>query len=260
MRYVKIFLLTLQQVFEQRARSFVWFLLSLFGPVLMILFWRGAAISKTSLSVISSYYFLLIIGGSLLMSHSEENIALIDIQEGRLATYLLKPFSYFISKWLEELPYRILQGSFGLITLLIFAVFLHIPFSSFPKNYLDIFLSLIIVILAITMAQTYKMCLGFISFWTTDAYGIFQFSEMLIFVFAGFIVPLFLFPVQIAIISYILPFSYMIYFPVAAFIGIFSTFQLTQIIFLQLAWISILGLFYRWLWNRGVKAFVGVGQ
>lgn len=260
MRYVKIFLLTFQDVFQERARSFVWFLLSLFGPLMMILFWRGANISSASFTAISSYYFFLVVGASLLMSHSEENIALIDIQEGRLVTYLLKPLPYFILKWIEELPYRLLQGAFGITTVVLFFIIFHIHLSIMRLNVANILLSIVIIALAISLVQTYKMCLGFISFWTMDTYGIFQFSEMIIFVFAGFIVPLSFYPTPVALISYILPFSYMIYFPVASVAGFFSTNQLLLIVLGQSIWIILFSLLYKILWKNGVKAFTGVGQ
>lgn len=260
MRYANIFFLNFQSVFQERARSFVWFLLSLFGPVLMILFWRGADISKTALSVISSYYFILIVGSSFLMSHSEENISLIDIQEGRMSSYLLKPFIYFSLKWMEEIPYRLLQGSFGVMILISFMVVLHIHISSHVSGILNIILSALIVLLGVTISQVYKTCLGFISFWTTDAYGMFQLSELLIYIFAGYIVPISFFPHNIAIFAYLLPFAYIIYFPVASVAGFFTTNQLFLILLGQFLWLSLLSLVYKILWERGIKIFTGVGQ
>lgn len=259
MRYAKILFLNFQQVFEERTRSFIWFLLSLYGPLLMILFWRGAN-TVISFSAISSYYFLLVIGGSLLMSHSEENIALIDIQEGRLGNYILKPFKYFFAKWMEEIPYRLLQSSFGVVTLILFLFVLHIHISSFVSGVFNIVITFLLIIGGIVLAQIYKTCLGFIAFWMTDAYGVFQISEMLIFVFAGYIVPLFLFPHTIEFIAYILPFSYMIYFPVAAFTGLFTLGQLVLILLGQLFWIGCFSLLYTFMWKKGLKMFTGVGQ
>lgn len=259
MRYAKILFLNFQSIFEERTRSFVWFLLSLYGPLLMILFWRGAN-TTISFSSIASYYFLLVIGGSLLMSHSEENIALIDIQEGRLGNYILKPMMYFFAKWAEEVPYRLLQGSFGIVALVLFTLIFHIHISLIIFGFFNFLLTILLVLGAMVLAQLYKTCLGFIAFWMTDAYGIFQVSEMLIFVFAGYIVPLFLFPRLFEVISYILPFSFMIYFPVAAASGLLTTSQLLLVMLGQACWIAIFIFFYILLWKNGLKIFTGVGQ
>lgn len=260
MRYVRVFLLTFQHVLEERTRSFVWFVISIINPLIMLLFWRGANISQGAFSAISSYYFLLMIGGSLLMSHSEENVGLLDIQEGRLGSYLLKPFTYFISKWLEELPYRLLQGTFGITTVLLFILVFHIKLSILSLNILNILLCLLIIIAGICLAQVYKMCLAFICFWTTDVYGIFQLPEILIFILSGYILPISFYPHSIAIIAYILPFTYIIYFPVASVAGFFSTMQLLLILSGQIAWLGIFAIVYKVLWRNGVKAFTGVGQ
>lgn len=260
MRYVRIFLLILQEVFEQRTRSLVWFVISLINPLLMLLFWRGANLSTSSFSFISSYYFILMIGGSLLMSHSEESIALIDIQEGKLATYLLKPLTYFGFKWLAELPCRVLQGSFGVATVILLSFLFHLKLLLISPYFINILLVICIILAAISLAQVYKMCLGFVSFWTTDVYGIFQFSEMLSLIFAGVILPLSFYPHVVSIIAYILPFAYIIYFPVAAVVGLFTTNQLFFILCGQIIWIGILFFIYKMMWRRGVKIFTGVGQ
>lgn len=262
MRYAKILFLNFQRVFEERGRSLVWFLLSLFSPLLMILFWEGAKISGSQIqfSAISSYYLLLVVAGSLLMSHSEENVSMIDIQEGRLGSYLLKPFLYFFMKWFEELPYRFLQGSFGIIILIVFSLFFHIFISSFVTGFFNIFFIVLIILASVVLAQIYKMCLGFISFWLTDAYGFFQLSEMLLFIFAGYIVPLSLYPSQVAVVAYSLPFAYMMYFPVAAVEGMFTSSQLLLILLGQGVWIFLGVFIYNFLWRQGVKEFTGVGQ
>jgi len=260
MKYLRIFLLTLQEVFEQRARSFVWFVLSCVNPVIMILFWRGARVSSSTFSLVSSYFLFLMIGASILMSHSDESVAFLDIQQGRLSSYLLKPIGYFTFKWLAELPYRALQGSFGLLLVTIFTFIYHIHLSVININVVNISLLLCIIIASVALAQIYKMCLGFISFWTTDVYGILQFSEMLMFIFAGYIVPVGFYPSGIKLISYFLPFAYMIYFPVAGVAGFFKTNELIWILFGQLVWIGLLSLLYRRLWTMGIKLFTAVGQ
>jgi len=194
------------------------------------------------------------------MSHAEENVSLIDIQEGRLGSYLLKPFLYFFLKWFEEVPNRLLQGGFGVLTLILVVLILHVHINIIFSGFINSVLILLIIFGAVLLAQLYKMNLAFITFWVTDAGGFFQLSEMLLFIFAGYIVPLSLYPTQVAAIAYILPFSYMIYFPVAAVEGIFSVVQLCSILLAQVLWVGIFVLFYKFLWNKGINQFTGVGQ
>jgi ABC-2 type transport system permease protein len=143
---------------------------------------------------------------------------------------------------------------------LLFSWLFHIKLTTISLNVVSILLIAINVLLAISLAQLFKVCLGFISFWTTDSYGIFQLSEMLMFVLGGYIAPLSFYPSIVATISYFLPFPYMIYFPIAALAGFYSLQQLLLIAAGQLVWIIILTFIYKIMWRKGLRLFTGVGQ
>ena len=120
MSLLNIFFLHLQQVLHHRLRSLVWFFIPLMNNLTLILFWSGALKNSTpsanwTMSSVTTYYFLLTIAGAMLSSHIEEDIASTDIQQGNLVRYLLRPFPYYWIKFIEEIPFRILQGSYGII-------------------------------------------------------------------------------------------------------------------------------------------------
>ena len=126
MKYARIFFFHLQDAIEERSRMIVWFLISLINPMVYLLFWRGAYLNLEESTVgwqfssFASYYFLLVIASSFLLVHIEEYIAYFDIERGYLANQLLKPVSYFWYHFFHELPYRVVQGSFGLLVFLLF--------------------------------------------------------------------------------------------------------------------------------------------
>jgi len=119
MRYVRMLLIHFEDALAERSRSFVWFLIALINPLMLLLFWRGAILEKPdaygqwNIPSIMSYYLLLIIAGAFLQVHIDEKIAYSDIQQGQLANYLTRPFSYLLWNFFIELPYRVIQGSFG---------------------------------------------------------------------------------------------------------------------------------------------------
>ncbi len=228
----------------------------------MLLFWRGALNDNTqgvTLSSITSYYFLLVIAGSLLTSHIEEGVAEIDIQEGKLSQYIIRPYSYYWLKTCEELPYRLLQGGYGLLTCLIF-VFIFGNFLTLEHDPVHLILSVIIAVMAFLMSFTYKMILGFVAFWTTDTGGFFQLMEITTIIFAGYLMPFELMPTYITKISFAMPFAYMIYFPVTAFQGKYNTSMLLNTIGIQIIWLLIFYVIYKWMWVNGLKKFTAIGQ
>ncbi len=263
MRYVRIFLLHFQYVFERRGVSLVWFLIALFDPLIFLFFWKSVltkgSINGWSLSSVASYYFLLIIASAMLMSHIEDDVAHEDIEQGQLVKYIIKPFSYYWINFIREIPYRLLQGFFGIIVCLFF-VNLFGQFFTISSNIFIILLSFITVIFAFMLSHVFKMVLGLTAFWFTDARGFYSFIDIAITIFAGYILPLDLMPDTISRIAKALPFSYMIYYPVISFQGKLPLLGVVYVICNQLLWIGIFAMLYRFLWNKGIRKFTGMGQ
>lgn len=265
MKYAKIILLHFENLLEHRSRSFVWFLVSAIGCLIYVLFWLAATQGKkeiipswSSFKIIS-YYLFLLIASVFLTSHIEEDVAKEDIREGLLTKYLLKPFSYYWIKFFEELPYRVLQGFYGVIVLLILYLFFGKIFV-LTNDFLIIILSIIIMIFAYFLFFTYKIIIGLIAFWLIDIGGFLQLQEMFILVFAGYVIPLEFLPKWLENIANILPFSYMIYYPIISFEGKLVHSQLIWIILFQAIWLFILILIYNFLWKKGLQKYSAVGQ
>ncbi len=264
MRYLRIFALHFQEAFALRSRSIVWFFIALLNPLVYFLFWRGAyagnqvPVSAWTLPALATYYFLLVIAGSLLIVHIEEDVAHWDIQQGGLSRYLLKPFSYIRLKFFEELPWRMIQGFFGVI---IFAVFwmLFGSFVTVAHTASAILFAICIAFLGYIISFIFKMIVGISALWFTDYSGLQQLVEAVILIFAGMLMPLEFLPPVIRQIAFSLPFSYMIYFPLVAFQGKLTAMESVRTIGIQIVWIVILFGIYQVLWKKGTRLFTGLG-
>ncbi len=107
---------------------------------------------------------------------------------------------------------------------------------------------------------TFKMALGLSAFWFTDVSGFYQLADAILIICAGYMIPLSLLPTWVSQITYALPFSYMLYFPIVALQGSLSQLQLLQIIFMQLMWTTVMSFLYSFLWRMGIRKFTGIGQ
>lgn len=265
MRYFRIFFIQFQRVIENRSRSIVWTLLALFNPLIYLCYWlavyksNGSIVGNWSLSEVTSYYILLSFGGSFLMAHIDETVALDDIYEGGLVRYLVRPFSYFWHLYFEELGWRIFQGGIGVVIFIIFSILFR-SLSTIVSSPLLILLTIISIILAYTLSFLFRMTLGFSAFWLTEFRGIQSVAEVILLVFAGLVVPLQFLPGLFRQISLILPFAYMIYYPILALQGKLDLLQMIKVLSIQVGWIIIFVGIYKLMWSRGVKLFTGVGQ
>jgi len=235
----------------------------LVNPAIYLFFWKGAttngAVAGWSFSTIAAYYFLVVIASSLLIVHIEEDIAYRDIKEGALVSYLMKPFSYIQRKFIEELPWRIAQGSFGLLVLVgvmvLFTGLLH--FSLTPTKFA---LGLCVVVLGYLVSFLFKMVVGISALWFTEYRGLSQLVEFSITIFSGIILPLEQYPDLFRQLAFSLPFSYMIYYPVMGMLGKLDENVLVFVLLRQIMWIIIFYMLYRWLWKKGLYKFTGLGQ
>ncbi len=264
MRYARIFSIYFQDALQYRSTSFIWFILALLNPLMVLLFWRGAFLSGTSpiegwtYPMIASYYLLLVVANTLLLCHIENDIARRDIQMGMLSSYLMKPFSYLIHKFFSELPWRAIQGFFALITILFFVFVLKINIHT-SSDVSTLLLSVLITVIAHFIGFLFKMIVGLSAFWVTDYSGLQQLIEVLTIIFAGFVMPLALFPTGIRAIATASPFAYMIYFPVIAFLGQLSLLELFQVVGGGLFWLTVFFCVYCILWEKGTRKFSGIG-
>lgn len=264
MRTVRILLLHCQHVLEYKLRSFVWFLHPIQNCLILVLFWLGAFSGKKeifgwTMSEITAYYFLLTIASSLLMSHIEDDVSDYDIKKGDLVKYLLRPYSYYWIKFFEEIPWRLLQGFYGLILLLFFLAILG-NFLQLKLTPLSIFSSSIIIVLAYFISFTYKIILGFTAFWFKDARGFYQLLEIVSIILCGGVIPLTLAPNYVRQIADLTPFPYMIYYPVTVFQGRYALDMTLKIIAAQFFWLALLLALKNLLWQKGIKSFTAVGQ
>jgi len=231
----------------------------------MIIFWNGATsggrvIDGTwTFQLLASYYLFILIVGVFAMSHIEEEVALIDIKEGGISPYLLKPFSYFWMKLFAEMPHRFIQGGFGIVAIFIVTIFFR-DIVVFTHSWLIFSLSVACLMLAYVLSFTLKMTVGILAFWLTEIRGMFEVMEVVILILGGILMPLTLYPKLLEQISYVLPFGYIIYFPVIAFQGQLSAISLLQVLAGQLMWIVVFGFLYKWLWRAGIRKYSAIGQ
>jgi len=264
MRYVRIFLLNFQYLLAHRERPLIFVFTYVFNSFLFLAFLRGvfqhsSSLSGWTLSSVTNYYFLLIPAAGTLMTHPEYAIFRDDIDKGELAGRLLKPFSYYWQRFYIEIPVRMFQSIVGIAIFFLlssfFGNFLHINLS-FPQ----IALIIVMLIFAYFICFTFKMIIAILGLWTTDTRGIQQLTDALIIIFAGYIVPVNLLPGVIEKIAYVLPFSYIIYFPVVAIQGKLSMSLLISVISVQVVWLLVLSLLFSYLWKSGLRRFTDLGH
>jgi|SRR5882672_362130 len=264
MRYLRLFFLYFQNAFSHRGRPLVYIFTYVFNALLFLAFLQGVfnhtnTINSWTLSSITSYYFILIIVAATLMTHPEVPILRDDIEKGELAGRLLKPFSYFWQQFTMELPVRIFQGIVGVVIAFFLTILYHTVIE-FRLSVITTLLAVVIIVFAYFICFTFKMILAVTGLWTTETRGAQELTDMLILMFAGYIIPVNLLPGILEKIATTLPFAYIIYYPIVAIQGRLPLTELLGVICMQIIWLALLGVLFQVLWKKGLMQYADFGH
>lgn len=265
MKYLRIFALSMHRAGYIKSRCVVWFIMSLFVPSVVCLYWVAAIKDNPVLSQsfsqgsIVTYYITTITLSALLVSHLKEHIMQLDIQNGEMARYLLRPVSYYWHNTLfHEMPFRILQGGYGIIVFtILWLIFPHL--FTLHLDVRTLFLGCLSGVMGFFICANLEMMLGFLAFWFYELKLIFNAYEVIAILLGGFNMPLYFFPKLLSDIASLTPFPSVVYYPTLIFTQYVPYDQVYVLLGQQLVWLLITSIGYQLMWKRGIQKFTAAG-
>lgn len=265
-RFLRFIHLALRRGLYVRSRSVVYFMMSIFVPTLLCMYWVFALRDNPNLASqfrveqIVSYYVVIVTLSALLISHMKEWIMREEIQQGGLSRMLLKPYSYYAFNALfHELPYRIVQGGYGVIIVgCLSIIFPHLFMLSDSLPLIG--LAMLSSVLGFFICHNIEQMLGFLAFWLYDLRLIHNAYDTLFILLGGVNMPLFLFPDFLERVAFLTPLPYIIYVPTLLFTGQAHPEAVSGYIATQMLWLIGTSILYQIVWRAGVKAFTAAGN
>lgn len=251
-----------QEDMQYRADYIVSFLCVLFPLIAILLLWRTIfyeveMIKGYTAAMMITYYVLAAFLGDFVHPVVWMDIAS-DIREGTLSNYLLRPISY---KWHN---FCVIRGS-GIVRTIVslpliigFSLVLALDFQ-FPNHlssYLLFFLALGLAII-LGFQLTYLFSLS--AFWLEENTGMLYLVNFVIPILVGSILPLDLFPSAIYRIIEVLPFKYLLFFPLSIFLEKIVLKEIVSGLVIQMVWIIVIYFVNRLVWSRGIRKFSAYG-
>jgi len=179
-----------------------------------------------------------------------------DINQGEITNYLLKPYSYLRYRFLYLCGSICINMVFVLPLTCIGAYVMRHAFT-FPSA-MGWVIFIITVFIAILFEFLMYAIASLSSFWVTRGSHFIYATILITSLFDGSLIPLDLFPAWAYRLMSYLPFQFIIYTPIQAFLG--KIHNPIPLLFIAILWLVVLFLILQLLWRKGVKKTEGVGR
>lgn len=263
-KYFCSFRMGMKSEYEYRL-NFIFVLFSAFFPMIIQTFLWIAIFENSKKPIVYGYTLNQMILYTILsqmiakfLKTGVETEISTDVKTGGLSKYIIKPFNYLLYKLFGFVGKKAIHMEIILVFILIVLVVFNWKVQITMSIGRGV-VFLVAVFLALILSFYIFCCLSMLSFWVTDAWGIFFGARFLIDMMSGAIFPIDIFGETIIKVFQALPFQYMVYFTVNIITGKISLHMALQGIGIQVIWILVLGLLTRYLWKRGLLQYVAVG-
>lgn len=263
-KYKCTFLLGLEESLEYRV-NFALSLISTFFPIVIQTFLWTHIYNSPDAVIDNGYTYPQIILYSLLagmvsklVSTGFEYEVNLDIKEGGLNKYLIRPVSYLRYRLSAFLGKKVPAAGI-LCAAIAAAIIVAVTALSMSLTLSRVVLFAAALCLALLLNFIIFYCISMAGFWLTEIEKLYGTISIVLVVLSGGVFPLDIFGSLAARISVILPFSYTTQFPVNIVNGKLSMTEILTGMLVQAVWITALFILARILWNKGIRRYISAG-
>jgi ABC-2 type transport system permease protein len=239
------------------------FFLLAFGwmvPPLVYLFVWSTAASRASIGGMTRdqfvvYYLVLIVVNQL--TYSQTNWTVGDvIRGGGMNALLLRPLAPFFDAVATQVAGQVVYMTF---ILPVTAVLYLVLRPRIQIELRDVWVFVPALVGACLLRFLWGYWLALLAFWATRADALLALQDALVFLLAGQVAPTGLLPGVLGAAATVLPFRYMLGFPVEVLTGQLQPAEQVRGFAVQAAWLVVSAILYAMLWRRGVRRYSAVG-
>jgi ABC-2 type transport system permease protein len=228
-------------------------------PLIYLLVWSTAAGDHTlgglTRGGFVAYYLVLILVNQL--TYSQTNWTVGDlIRYGEMNRLLMRPLPPLFDALSTEVAGKVVYLIFDAPIVIGLAVILRPEMVLTPLNALAFVPALL---LAWLLRFFWGYWLALLAFWAARADALLAVQDSLIFLLAGQVAPISLLPAILQNVAKLLPFRYMVSFPVEVFVGQLTPIELLTGAAIQVGWLLAAVGLSAVMWRAGLRRYSAVG-
>ncbi|MEK6676148.1 MAG: ABC-2 family transporter protein [Planctomycetota bacterium] len=248
---------------QYRGEIILWAVWGIVYPAVAIAMWSSAAKNSiTGLDIrgygpdeFAAYFLLTMIVGHFCTAWDVYEMGY-QIKSGNMSAKLMRPLLPVWGALTDNTAFKILT-MVVLAPIWVMVAWLTQP--KFDTTWSHLTLGLLAMVLASTLNFIWGYTLATVAFWNTrvDALGEVWFGLSLF--VGGRLAPLEILPWPLQWAAKVLPFKWVIWFPSTALIGKLDTAEMVKGILIQLIWLVVGIVLFRYAWRAGVKRYAAFG-
>jgi len=262
-KYWVIFTIGWQVAILYREELILWRIIDAIPLLAMIVLWvsvytSGNQVGNFTLPTLLTYYVMGSLFDSIVSTHFEEE-GVREVNQGTMARFFIRPFSYQRHSLMNTLSWRLLTIMLSTIPILFFIFIFYRQLFIIPSPS-QLLLLIIMGVLAFCIEFMLSLAIVAGSFFFEQANSFMHLKWILTGIFSGSLLPLSLYPHWMERLSRFLPFQFGFAVPIEIYLGQTTVNQAYWSVLLAFIWVITLFITVNWLWNRSVNKFTAVGN
>lgn len=259
--YVQQFKTTFASMVQYRASLFIWMISHVLEPLVYLVVWSvvseggGGSVGDYTTAAFAGYFIIL-----MLVENVSYTWIMYEydyrVREGMLSPALLKPVHPIHMDIADNISSKLITMPFMLLVAVVLSLIFHPMIAPQPWA---LAAAVPVLLLAFLLRFLLEWTLAQAAFWTTRTSAINQSYFVLILFLSGQIAPLELFPHPIQVLATILPFRWILGFPVELLLGRLTPIEALTGIGMQALWVVLAYGLMRFIWRAGVRLYSAVG-
>lgn len=259
--YLQQFKTTFATMVQYRAALVIWMIGHVLEPLVYLIVWsavsqsRGGSVGDYSPREFAAYFLVL-----MLVNHVTYTWIMYEfetrIRDGTLSFALLRPVHPIHADIADNICAKLVTLPFMVVIAVVLGWLFH-PLLAPPLWAVLAFIPALF--LAFLVRGLLEWTLAQAAFWTTRVGAVNQAYFVLMLFLSGQIAPLSLFPSFVQTSADILPFRWMLGFPVELLLGRLTPAEAMVGLGAQLTWAILSVFFLRAVWRAGVRSYSAVG-